>query len=154
MPHLFTSSLLGAPVVDIDGTFFIQAGIFIGLVVVLHPLLFKPWLQARSRRAEAIEGAVRKAETLREQAVTMVGDYDQRIARAREQANEVRAVAHRDEDGKSSAKLAEVRESISAETDAARASIAAQAQVARTQLGDKVEELAQSIATKLLGRAV
>ncbi|MBC8073906.1 MAG: ATP synthase F0 subunit B [Deltaproteobacteria bacterium] len=154
MPHLFNSSLLGAPVVDIDGTFFIQAGIFIALALVLHPLLFKPWLQARARRAEAIEGAVRKAETLREQAVTMVGDYDQRIVRAREQANDVRAESYREQDTASSATLAGLRESVSTETDAERVRIAAQAEQARAQLGDKVEELAQTIAAKLLGRAV
>lgn len=147
-------SLLGAPVVDIDGTFFIQAGIFIGLVIVLHPMLFKPWLAARARRAEAIEGAAKKAVALREQATTLVADYDARLAKAREQANEVRAAAHREEDAKQSTKLSEVRTAVAAETEAQRARIAEQAEVARAQLGDKVEELAQTIATKLLGRAV
>jgi F-type H+-transporting ATPase subunit b len=147
-------SLLGAPVVDIDGTFFIQAGIFIGLVIVLHPMLFKPWLAARALRAEAIEGAANKAVALREQAATMVADYDARLTKAREQANEVRATAHREEDAKQSSKLAEVRTAVAAETDAQRARIAEQAELARAQLGEKVEELAQTIATKLLGRAV
>ncbi len=147
-------SLLAAPVVDIDGTFFIQAGIFIGLVLVLHPLLFKPWLAARARRAEAIEGAVAKAVVLREQADALVADYDRELARAREQANEVRAAAHREQDAKSSAQLADMRTKVTAEADADRARIAEQAEAARLQLGEKVEELAQSIASKLLGRAI
>jgi len=147
-------SLLGAPVVDIDGTFFIQAGIFIGLVIVLHPLLFKPWLAARARRSEAIEGAAKKAVRLREQADELVADYDARLAKAQEQANEVRAKAHREEDAKASSKLADVRTAVATETDAERARVSAQAEEARKQLGEKVEDLAQAIATKLLGRAI
>ncbi|MBL4687352.1 MAG: hypothetical protein JKY37_22340 [Nannocystaceae bacterium] len=36
------------PVVDIDGTFFIQGALYILLALVLHPLLFKPWLAAQA----------------------------------------------------------------------------------------------------------
>ena len=50
--------LLGAPVVDIDGTFFVQGALFLLLMAILWPLLFKPWLETQARRAEAIDGAL------------------------------------------------------------------------------------------------
>jgi F-type H+-transporting ATPase subunit b len=134
--------LLAAPVVDIDGTLFVQGGIFLALVFILNPLLFKPWLETQARRAEAIDGAARKAVALREQADAMVSDYDAKITAAREQAQDLRGASRKEEDAKQ-AKLLE-------QASAARSKIAAQADEARAQLSGRVEELATTIADKLL----
>lgn len=143
-------ALLAAPVVDIDGTLFVQGGIFLALVFILNPLLFKPWLETQARRAEAIEGAAKKAVTLREQADTMVGDYDTRIAKVREEALDVRGTARRQEDLAQAKTLAETRATAQAEADAARARIAQDTATARAQLATRVDELAIEIADKLL----
>ncbi len=147
-----TLALVAVPVVDIDGTLFVQAGIFLALVFILNPLLFKPWLATQARRAEAIEGASRKAVALREQADVMVSDYDAKITTARERANDLRGEARHAEDAKQARTLAEARTVATAEGDAARSRITAQADEARAQLTGRVEELAQSIADKLLGK--
>lgn len=143
-------ALVAAPVVDIDGTLFVQGGIFLALVFILNPLLFKPWLETQARRAEAIEGAAKKAVVLREQADTMVADYDSKLAKVREQALDVRGVARRDEDAAQSKRLADARTAAATDADAARARIAQETAAARAQLATRVDELAQTIADKLL----
>jgi F-type H+-transporting ATPase subunit b len=147
-----TLALVAVPVVDIDGTLFVQGGIFLALVFILNPLLFKPWLETQARRAEAIEGAAKKAVVLREQADTMVVDYETRIAKVREQALDVRGVARREEDLAQAKALADARAAAAAEADAARARIADETKTARAQLATRVDELAQTIADKLLAR--
>jgi F-type H+-transporting ATPase subunit b len=147
-----TLALVAVPVVDIDGTLFVQGGIFLALVFILNPLLFKPWLETQARRAEAIEGAAKKAVVLREQADTMVVDYETRIAKVREQALDVRGAARREEDLAQAKSLADARAAAAAEADAARARIADETKTARAQLATRVDELAQTIADKLLAR--
>ncbi len=142
--------LLAAPVVDIDGTLFVQGGIFLALVFILNPLLFKPWLETQARRAEAIDGAARKAVALREQADAMVSDYDAKITAAREQAQDLRGASRKEEDAKQAKLLADARTVAAEQASAARSKIAAQADEARAQLSGRVEELATTIADKLL----
>ncbi len=149
---LHAGVLLGAPVVDVDGTLFVQGGIFLVLVVILNPLLFKPWLAAQARRAEAIEGAQLEAVALREESNNLVSSYDAKIDAAREKALDLRGTARRDEDAKQAAMLAEARLAAVKQGDATRVHIAEQADEARVALGGRVDELAKIIADKLLAK--
>ena len=144
--------LLGAPVVDIDGTFFVQGALFLLLMAILWPLLFKPWLETQARRAEAIDGAVVKAKDLRRQADELVAEHDVKLSAARDRANDLRADVRRKEEGVQAQTLATARNESAAEADAARKRIGDQADAARTALAGRVEELAQDIVTRLLGR--
>src|SRR5690606_22599551 len=76
-----------APVVDIDGTFFIQAGIFLLLMAILYPLLFKPWLATQQRREQAIAGTTAAASDLRARAEEEARNYDTRLAEVRARAS-------------------------------------------------------------------
>jgi F-type H+-transporting ATPase subunit b len=146
------SMLLGAPVVDIDGTFFVQGALFLLLMAILWPLLFKPWLETQARRAEAIDGAVVKAKDLRRQADELVAEHDVKLAAARDRANDLRADVRRKEEAVQAQTLATARNESAAEADAARKRIGDQADAARTALAGRVDELAQDIVTRLLGR--
>lgn len=145
-------ALVAAPVVDIDGTLFVQGGIFLALIFILNPLLFKPWLETQARRAEAIEGAATKAVALRGQADALVKDYDEKIAAARERALDVRGSVRREEEAKQAIVLAEARNVAAAEGEAARARLATSVANARADLAGRVEELGKTIADKLLGK--
>lgn len=148
-----SSILLAIPVVDIDGTLFIQLGIFLGLVLVLGPLLFKPWLAAQERRAAAIEGALAESKAMRHEADAKAKDYDLRLEQAREKAHGVRSDARRQEEAAQATTLAAVREDAAQGLARERERIATEAATAREALAARVDELADTIATKLLGRA-
>ncbi|MEM9460541.1 MAG: ATP synthase F0 subunit B [Myxococcota bacterium] len=145
--------LASIPVVDIDGTMFVQLGIYLALVFILGPLLFKPWLEAQARRAEAIEGALTKSRTMRTEADELAHDYDQRLDVAREKAHGVRSTARKEEEASQAEVLAAARDEANKGLTAERERIAAETEQAREALGGRVDELATEITTKLLGRA-
>jgi F-type H+-transporting ATPase subunit b len=145
-------ALVAAPVVDIDGTLFVQGGIFLALVVILKPLLFTPWLEAQRRRGESIEGAIAKAKTLRSDADTLATDYDQRFSAARDRSLELRSKARRDEEASQAKAIAEARAKASASLDRERERLQKEAEQARGALAGRVDDLAAQIASKVLGR--
>lgn len=147
------SPLLAIPVVDIDGTMYVQLGIYLVLVFILGPLLFKPWLAALERRTAAVTGTLVKSVSMREEADALALDYDARLEVAREKAHGVRSEAHREEDAIQAGRLAGIREEANLQLAAERDRIASETQAAREALEGRVDELAGEITTKLLGRA-
>jgi len=145
--------LASIPVVDIDGTMFVQLGIYLGLVIILGPLLFKPWLEAQERRTAAVDGALAKSKTMRTEADELSHDYDDRLEIAREKAHGVRSKARREEEATQAGRLATFREEANAGLATERQRIASETEQARDALGGRVDELATEITTKLLGRA-
>lgn len=153
---LLTSApaLLAAfPVVDIDATIFVQGGIFIALVLVLKPVLFTPWLEAQAKRVASIDGAFDKASSLRTEADELSSDYDAKLAAARDEALTMRSHMRREEEATQAKTLATARANAGKELEENRARIAAETDKAREALGGKVDELANQITQKVLGRA-
>ncbi len=147
----FLSIVSASPVIDLDGTFFIQAGIYIGLILLLNPLLFKPWLAAQARRRESIEGALEKAKDLRVEADALSQKYDAQLAEARDRALAMRSRARREEEAAQAQQLAAAREEAAKQLDKAREDIAKKATEARAALVGRVDELAAQITDKVLG---
>jgi len=147
------SLLVAAPVVDIDGTFFVQGALFLLLMAVLWPLLFKPWLDTQARRAEAIDGAIVKAKDVRRQADELLVEHDTKLTAARDRANDLRADVRKAEETAQAQALAAARTEAADKAEAARKRITEQAEVARAGLAERVDGLAQDIVTRLLGRA-
>lgn len=141
-----------APVVDIDGTIFIQAGIFLLLMAVLYPTLFKPWLATRERREGAITGTLQAADELRAEAERVGADYDSRIADVRGRAAAVRSEAVKAGEAERARRLADSRTAAGTDLQALRDRLATQSEAARATLSARVDELANDIAAKILGR--
>jgi F-type H+-transporting ATPase subunit b len=152
---MISSSLLvsSTPVVDVDGTVFVQAGIFLLLMLILRGLLFKPWLEARERRVEKIDGAIKAAEDLRTEADELGAHYDARLADAREKALEVRSDARRKSDADGSELVGAARKEAGERLDQARAKLDGEIASARSALSSRVDALSKEIATKVLGRS-
>ena len=154
MIHLHSSVLLAAtPVVDIDGTLWVQGGIFIFLMMILHPLLFRPWLEVQQRRQDSIEGALVKSECLRAEADKLLHLYEQRLDNTRDEAAKVRSHARREVEAEQSKSLEQLRSETGAELERERQRLAREAEQARQSLSTRIDELAQQITTKILGRA-
>src|SRR5687768_5188430 len=84
------------PLIDIDGTFFVQLVIFIAIAYLLSRLLFKPFLKVRATREANIEGARAEAARMEEEAGARLTDYEQKIGRARKDAQGERQKLHAD----------------------------------------------------------
>ena len=150
-PLLVASS---APVIDFDGTAYVQLGIFLLLMLVLYPLLFKPWLETRERRETSIAGAVAEADRLRREADETGERYDLRMKAAREEAQGIRSAARREVEASRVALVSTTRNDASANLEAARRRAADEAAAAREALQGEIDVLAHAVASKILGRAV
>ena len=144
----------GHPLIDIDGTVFVQFGLFLLLFVVANKFLFQPYLQLRERRKAGIEGARSEAERMTASADAKLADYEKQLAAARNRANEegrkVRAEASAHEKDVTDKARAETQKAI----DEATAKMKQETEAARLQLLPQANTLARQIASKLLGREV
>lgn len=149
-----TSFLLAAPpVVDIDGTIFVQLTMFLVLLAILDRALFRPWLEVRDRRHDAITGAFAAADELRTKADKLDADYAERMDNAQESALNVRADLRRGAETAGADKVAQARAQAARSLDAARGQISTQVTRARGELVSRIEALAKEVAERVLGRA-
>src|SRR4051812_41788710 len=71
------------PLIDLDGTFFVQLGLFLVTLFVLSRSLFGPYLKMRDERERGIGGARGEASKMGDKARGIVEDYDQKLAAAK-----------------------------------------------------------------------
>jgi F-type H+-transporting ATPase subunit b len=145
-------ALESLPVVDIDNTIFLQALLFLFLLVVLNFVLFKPWLEIKERRAKRIGGALKDAADLRERASTREAEYDTRLHLAREEAMLIRSQRRHEADEQEAKIVAEARHEAAEALEARKQVLTREVEQARTELGDRVDSLARDITSRILGR--
>jgi F-type H+-transporting ATPase subunit b len=144
----------GHPLIDIDGTVFVQFALFLVLAVFANRLLFQPYLALRERRRAGIDGARDEATQMTAQADAKLADYEKQLAQARNRANEearkVRLEAAANEREVTDKARADAQKAI----DQAQASMRAETDAARMQLMPQAQAIAKAMANKLLGREV
>lgn len=153
MPAHELTTLLAAPVVDIDGTFFVQGAIFLGLMAILQPLLFKPWLEARARRHQRIDGAFEAAQDMRDRVALMEGRIDDRLGEVRTKTQELRNAARKQGEAERLTLVGEARRTAESTLTDERARLESEAQAARAELSNRVDEIADAVTQRLLGRS-
>ncbi len=79
------------PLIDVDGTLFVQFGLFVIMLIVLSRFLFRPYLKMRDARHKGIEGAREEASSMQERARETNADYDAKLTKARLRGAEERA---------------------------------------------------------------
>ena len=138
------------PLIDIDGTFFFQLVVFIAIAYILSRLLFKPFLQVRRQRDESIEGARTEAGRMEEAAAARLSDYEQKIGKARRDAQDQRQKLH----AEAVARERQIHEAAIKTTQGtvaeSRARLEADAAAARKELEPKSRDIAKIIADKVL----
>jgi F-type H+-transporting ATPase subunit b len=89
-----------------------------------------------------------------EQAAARMADYESSVAKARTQANAERGKLQAEAVGRDHAIMDAARAAAHAALEASRQKLDADAASARKELGPRAEEIARSIAKKILGREV
>jgi F-type H+-transporting ATPase subunit b len=142
------------PLIDLDLTAVVQFVLFLVVYLIASSLLFKPYLALREKRRAGIEGARAEAERMTAQADARLADYQKQLAVARDRAGEqgrkirLEAASHERE------VTDKARAQAQAAIDAANARMRAETEAARQQLLPQAEQIARTIAKKLLGREV
>lgn len=142
------------PLIDVDGTLWIQLGLFLLMGLVVTNWLFKPYLRMREEREKGIDGARKEAETMTSEADSRLADYESKLAAARSRAYDEQRKLR----AEATAYQAEVTDKARAEANKAieesRAKVREQVEAARAELMPQAETLAGQMTAKLLGRKV
>ena len=140
--------------IDVDGTIFLQLGIFLVLMFVLGRFLWKPYLRVRTERVARVEG-------YREEAVQLEADAQQRLARADAALAEARrtgagerAVARAEAHAREQTLLAEANAAAQRKLAEARTRLNAVVDAERKKLDADNSKVAADAARKILGREV
>ncbi len=145
-------ALSGGVTLDFDNTLGIQIVIFVLLMFLLEPLLFRPVLRVFALREDRTEGAKAQARELDERA----GEIYQRYQRELERVNRVAAEERdrvRAETSKLEAEiLREARASVAKVVDDGRKQITTEMTRIRFDLGRESERLSHDIVDRVVGR--
>jgi F-type H+-transporting ATPase subunit b len=125
---------------------------FIGLVVVTNALIFKPIFKALDERSSRVEGARQRAEEADLESDALLQRYEAAIHEARNEAETKRKnkLGHAREEQLGMAEVA--RGQAEAQVEAARETLAAALATAREGLKATSREIAQAVATRVIGR--
>jgi F0F1-type ATP synthase membrane subunit b/b' len=140
-----------AGLVDIDGTFVIQLGVFLVFFALFSALVVKPLIRTYRLRYERMQGAREAADAFTARAAAASSTYEAKIDEARKSAVHIRNDLKSAAEEKSRAQLEGVERESARVLESGRAVIADDALAARTDVEAQVEELAQLVAARVLG---
>jgi F-type H+-transporting ATPase subunit b len=140
--------------VDFDATFLVVVALFVGLTLILTPVLFDPMLRLFEERERRIDGAKVQARKIDEKSAGALAKYESEMARARAQANTERDKLRAEGLKREQEILAAVREAAGRTIDEGKRSALAEANRARAALAGETTKLARELAERVLGREV
>jgi F-type H+-transporting ATPase subunit b len=154
MNVLFTALLSEGSIIDLDGTFWIQLGLFAVAFLALRPLIFRPMVALFEARENAIEGAKLEALRLQDEAEAETQEFDEEMRRLRLQAGEERDRLRAEGKRLEKSVLDRVRQETERQLAEAEDQLASEANKLRAEINSTVPVLARQIATKFLNREV
>ena len=154
MNVLFTALLSEGSIIDLDGTIWIQLGLFAVAFFVFRPLIFRPMIALFEARENAIEGSKLEALRLQDEASAESEEFDTEMRRLRLQAGEERDRLRAEGKRLERTVLDRVREETEKQLAAADAQLRTEAAKLRAEIDGSVLTLAKQIASKMLNREV
>jgi F-type H+-transporting ATPase subunit b len=160
MKSAFALLLSAAPeshepqLIDIDGTVFVQFGIFVILALVLWRFMWRPYLRVRGERVSRVEGYREEATKMDADAQQRLGRAEAALAEARRAGSGERTVARAEAQAREQTVLAEANAAANRTLADARARLEATVAGERAKLNAQAGEVALAAARKILGREV
>ncbi len=140
--------------VDVDLTSIVQLVLFVGLTLVLKPVLFDPMLRLFEEREKRIDGAKVQARHIDEKSATALATYEAEMAKARTAANVERDRIRAEGVRREQDILREVRATTAKAVEDGKAAVHAEAAKARAVLQADTAAMARDLASRVLGREV
>jgi F-type H+-transporting ATPase subunit b len=140
--------------IDLDGTAFIQLGLFVLLLFILRQFLWKPYLKVLAERTTRVDGYKQEAVRLDAEAAARLAKAEAALSEARRvgagERVEARAAAHKREQEL----LADANAAAQKTLAEARARVSATLAAERAKLQQTAAEIGAQAARKILGREV
>jgi len=154
MNLLFTALLSEGSIIDLDGTIWIQLGLFAVAFFAFRPLIFRPMIALFEAREKAIEGAKIEALRLQDEASAESEEFEIEMRRLRLQAGEERDRLRAEGKRLERTVLDRVREETDKQLAGADAKLEAESAKLRAEIAKSIPVLAKQIASKMLNREV
>jgi F-type H+-transporting ATPase subunit b len=142
----------GGVTLDLDKTVLVQMVLFMVLIVVLKPLLFDPVLRVFEQREQRTEGARAEARALQEKAGELLRKYEKELERLKHVATEERERLRAEASKLEAEILSQAREASNRIVEEGRSRIDREVQAIEKELSARTDELARSMASRVLGR--
>ncbi len=146
--------LAGGLTLDLDITYILVLALLLIPLLVLNLFVFGPFMKLFEERHERLEGALERAAQRLEEAEHKAAAFEEKIqvasSRGLEVRNRIRAEAQRE----MSARVDEEKSRLAVKLEKALAEINTARLAALTQMESDSKRLAETTATKLLGRGI
>ena len=150
-PMLMLSAASGGVTLDWDYTVLFQMGIFVLLMFLLEPLLFRPVLRIFALREERTEGVRAQARALEERAGELLKRYEKELEQVHRAAAAERERIRQETTALETQILNEARDATAKILDDGRRRIESEVNRIRFDLGRESEQISRSIVQKALG---
>lgn len=140
--------------ISLDYTFVVQVVAFLFLWFILAQLLFKPFLGLIEERERRTEGVKAEAASLGEEGERLRAEYENAIARARDEGNAVKEAVLNEARQKRERLLAQAREESLRHLETIREEIGKELDRGRRAAAREAEAIAREMAEKILGRKI
>ncbi len=124
------------------------------LAVLLYFVAYKPILRMLDERSARIKQGLEDAELASRRAAEMEQEFEQRLAEARKEGQEIVAQATQMSEKARQEILATAREEARAQVEKAKEEIARERELAMSELRQQVADLSLSISEKVIGEAL
>lgn len=148
-PHAEESQLL-----DIDGTAFVMLGLFLVLLAVLTPVLWRPYIRIRAERSTRVDGYRAQAERMTADAEARLAKVDQELIAARREGAGALAVARAEAQAREQTLLAEAHGKAQRALAEAKVKLEEALAAQRANLQERAKALGKDAAARILGRSV
>ncbi len=141
--------------VDLNGPIVLaQLVLFVGLTLLLKPVLFDPMLKLFEEREKRIDGARLQARKIDEKSATALARYETEMAKARATANAERDKIRAEAVKREQEILGAVRAAAAKTLDEGKRAAHAEAERVRTRLKTDAAAMARNVASRVLGREI
>ena len=140
--------------IDVDGTVFVQLGLFLLLAAVLTKLFWKPYLRVRAERVSRVDGYRREAIQMEADAASRLERAEAQLAEARRIGSGERASARAEAQTREQPLLGEAHAEAQRQLAAARTRLDVVVTTERARIQAGARELGAQAARRILGREV
>lgn len=140
--------------IDLDGTIFVQLGLFLLLLLILRRFLWDPYLRVRGERVSRVDGYREAATAMDADAAARLTRTEAQLAEARRIGTGVRATARTEAQAREQTVLAEATAAAQKTLAEARARLNGVLDGERAKLTARAAEIGREAASKILRREV
>jgi F-type H+-transporting ATPase subunit b len=137
---------------DVDGTLFLNLGLFLLSMFLLTKFLWRPYLKVREQRSTRVEGYKEEAKRLEAEAAARLSKVEAELGDARRAGSRARARVRADAQRREQEIMTAAQSTAQKTLAEARARVEAAYNAEKATLASRAEALGREAAEKVLGR--